>query len=71
MDEVGGVGGQGCHEPSADELIEVLKDLENLAASNPQLYRAIVDQIRSERERASAHAQLKKCSSEVYIKYTI
>ncbi len=34
-------------EPSADELIEVLKDLENLAATNPQLYRAIVQQIKS------------------------
>jgi len=34
------------HEPSADEPIDVLKNLENLAASNPALYRAIVDQIR-------------------------
>ena len=35
-------------EPSADELIEVLKNLENLAASNPPLYKAIVEQIKSE-----------------------
>ena len=33
-------------EPSADELIDVLKNLENLAAANPALYRAIVDQIK-------------------------
>ncbi len=39
--------GSGCHEPSADELIDVLRDLENLAASNPQLYKAIVEQIKS------------------------
>ena len=35
------------YEPSADELIDVLKNLENLAAVNPALYRAIVDQIKS------------------------
>jgi len=35
----------GEFEPSADELIDVLKNLENLAAINPALYRAIVDQI--------------------------
>ena len=40
-------GGAGF-EPSADELIEVLKNLENLAASNAPLYKAIVDQIKSE-----------------------
>eukprot|EP00095_Tigriopus_kingsejongensis_P011846 maker-scaffold493_size155937-snap-gene-0.19 protein:Tk11846 transcript:maker-scaffold493_size155937-snap-gene-0.19-mRNA-1 annotation:"pdz and lim domain protein zasp" len=34
------------YEPSPDELIDVLKNLENLAASNPSLYRAIVDQIK-------------------------
>lgn len=34
------------YEPSADELIDVLKNLENLAAANPALYRAIVDQIK-------------------------
>ena len=39
--------GQGdVYEPSADELIDVLKNLENLAAQNPALYRAIVDQIK-------------------------
>ena len=37
----------GEFEPSADELIDVLKNLENLAAINPALYRAIVDQINS------------------------
>jgi hypothetical protein len=36
----------GSYEPSADELIDVLKNLENLAAFNPALYRAIVDQIK-------------------------
>ncbi len=35
-------------EPSAEELIDVLRDLENLASSNPPLYRAIVDQIRGD-----------------------
>merc|ERR1712013_507067 len=29
-----------------DELIDVLKNLENLAAGNPSLYRSIVDQIK-------------------------
>ena len=38
---------KGGFEPSADELIEVLKNLENLAASNPPLYKAIVEQIKS------------------------
>jgi len=37
--------GEG-YEPSADELIEVLKNLENLAAADPGLYRTIVDQIK-------------------------
>ena len=40
--------GSAGFEPSADELIEVLKNLENLAASNPPLYKAIVEQIKSE-----------------------
>merc|ERR1719383_1656866 len=40
------VGEQGCYEPSADELIDVLKNLENLAAANPGLYRSIVSQIK-------------------------
>lgn len=34
------------YEPSAEELIDVLKNLENLAAANPALYLAIVDQIK-------------------------
>ena len=37
--------GMESYEPSADELINVLKNLENLAAASPALYRAIVDQI--------------------------
>ncbi len=40
---------QEGYEPSADELIEVLKNLENLAATNPSLYRSIVDQIKGKR----------------------
>merc|ERR1719209_2386275 len=42
----GGYGQDHGYEPSADELIEVLKNLENLAAADPQLYRTIVDQIK-------------------------
>jgi len=38
--------GDGAYEPSADELIDVLKNLENLAALNPGLYRTIVEQIK-------------------------
>jgi len=41
------VGEQGSYEPSADELIDVLKNLENLAAANPGLYRDIVSQIKA------------------------
>jgi len=41
------VGEQGCYEPSADELIDVLKNLENLAAANPALYKSIVSQIKA------------------------
>ena len=36
------------YEPSPEELIDVLKNLENLAAANPALYKAIVDQIKGE-----------------------
>merc|ERR1711990_1048099 len=43
---MGGFGQETGYEPSADELIEVLKNLENLAAADPQLYRTIVDQIK-------------------------
>lgn len=39
---------QETYEPSADELIDVLKNLENLAAANPALYRSIVGQIKGE-----------------------
>merc|ERR1719483_677053 len=46
--QLGGMGqfGDEGYEPSADELIDVLKNLENLAAGNPDLYRSIVDQIK-------------------------
>merc|ERR1711976_932500 len=40
------VGEQESYEPSADELIDVLKNLENLAAANPALYKTIVAQIK-------------------------
>jgi hypothetical protein len=43
---MGGFGQESGYEPSADELIDVLKNLENLAAADPQLYRTIVDQIK-------------------------
>ena len=42
---MGQYGDEG-YEPSADELIDVLKNLENLAAANPGLYRTIVEQIK-------------------------
>jgi len=44
FEDMGPMGGSG-YEPSADELIDVLKNLENLAALNPGLYRTIVEQI--------------------------
>merc|ERR1712106_1103897 len=46
--QLGGMGqfGDQGYEPSADELIDVLKNLETLAAGNPDLYRSIVDQIK-------------------------
>ena len=44
--EVMGQFGDVGYEPSADELIDVLKNLENLAAANPGLYRTIVEQIK-------------------------
>ena len=37
---------QQSKEPSADEIIDVLKNLEQLASKNPALYRAITDQIK-------------------------
>jgi len=43
---MGSFGQESGYEPSADELIDVLKNLENLAAADPQLYRTIVDQIK-------------------------
>merc|ERR550539_502442 len=43
---MGGFGQETGYEPSADELIDVLKNLENLAAADPQLYHTIVDQIK-------------------------
>lgn len=49
-------------EPSAEELIDVLKNLENLAARNPNLYRAIVDQIKGETSSHSQDASKEKTS---------
>lgn len=48
--DMGQYGDEG-YEPSADELIDVLKNLENLAAANPGLYRAIVEQIKGREGR--------------------
>jgi len=45
VSDMGQFGDEG-YEPSADELIDVLKNLENLAAANPGLYKAIVEQIK-------------------------
>lgn len=44
------VGDEAGYEPSADELIDVLKNLENLAAANPGLYRSIVQQIKGSQQ---------------------
>merc|ERR1719361_2411330 len=46
ISDMGQFGDEG-YEPSADELIDVLKNLENLAAANPGLYRTIVEQIKA------------------------
>merc|ERR1719290_409350 len=57
--DMGQFGNEG-YEPSADELIDVLKNLENLAAGNPSLYRSIVDQIKgstSSFEQTQQHYQ--------------
>merc|ERR550534_1814523 len=54
---MGPMGGSG-YEPSADELIDVLKNLENLAALNPGLYRTIVEQI-----QGSSHTHYEEVSS--------
>lgn len=51
--------GMESYEPSADELINVLKNLENLAALNPALYRAIVDQINGKCQYPNLLAQKK------------
>ena len=50
------------YEPSADELIDVLKNLENLAAINPALYRAIVDQIKSKSIHYYFRMSVKNCN---------
>lgn len=57
---MGQFGDEG-YEPSADELIDVLKNLENLAAGNPSLYRSIVDQIKGSTQ--VVFEQSKKTSS--------
>lgn len=38
--------GDDSDQPTAEELIDVLKNLENLAARNPALYKAIVNEIK-------------------------
>ena len=59
--------GMESYEPSADELINVLKNLENLAALNPALYRAIVDQINGKCQYPNLLAQK---SSAKFKRYT-
>jgi len=61
--QLGGMGqfGDEGDEPSADERIDVLKNLENLAAGNPSLYRSIVDQIKGSTQ--VVFEQSKKTSS--------
>jgi len=68
--QLGGMGqfGDEGYEPSADELIDVLKNLENLAAGNPSLYRSIVDQIKG--STLSAFEQNKQTSSAGYYQET-
>merc|ERR1712212_647232 len=61
---MGGFGQETGYEPSADELIDVLKNLENLAAGNPALYRSIVDQIKGSTQ--VAYEQSKQTSSAYY-----
>merc|ERR1712055_658487 len=61
--DMGQFGDEG-YEPSADELIDVLKNLENLAAGNPALYRSIVDQIKGSTQ--VAYEQSKQTSSAYY-----
>jgi len=46
LNDMGNFDEESGYEPSADELIDVLKNLENLAAANPSLYKAIVEQIK-------------------------
>ena len=57
--------GDQAYEPSADELIDVLKNLENLAAANPGLYRTIVEQIKGKITN-STHV-LKGCLSKALV----
>merc|ERR1719348_993861 len=55
------------YEPSADELIDVLKNLENLAAGNPRLYRSIVEQIKGNHGAVfSQQQQVEQVSSTQY-----
>merc|ERR550519_2795955 len=63
------VGEQSLYEPSADELIEVLKNLETLAAANPDLYRSIVNQIKGSQQyvdQAYYEQQQQQQESEYY-----
>merc|ERR1719452_200352 len=68
--QLGGMGqfGDEGYEPSADELIDVLKNLETLAAGNPSLYRSIVDQIKG--STISGFEQNKQTSSAGYYQET-
>merc|ERR1712013_627002 len=54
--DMGQFGNEG-YEPSADELIDVLKNLENLAAGNPSLYRSIVDQVKGSTQQGFEQTQ--------------
>merc|ERR1711988_1834953 len=53
--------GMESYEPSADELINVLKSGENLAAASPALYRAIVDQINVIHKKAKEQNLIGNC----------
>merc|ERR1740128_1510025 len=58
------VGQQESYEPSADELIDVLKNLENLAAANPALYKSLVGQIKG--NAVESHQSFSSNEQQVY-----
>merc|ERR1719270_2513173 len=72
FEDMGPMGGSG-YEPSADELIDVLKNLENLAALNPGLYRTIVEQIqgssRTHYEEVSSSQQTTTITEQQQMQY--